>query len=182
MPRNREHDEKGRFKRTAVVWSFKKWSYGHLDSNGYFHVYKPDYPKAVMYGYAKRYHVVWWLKTGKTVPKGFVLHHKNEDKSDDRFSNLELLEHGEHTRRHCEKPLLQRVCHQCRKTFFVKKQWLYDPEHKGKFCSQKCYHRYPKSIATRRKTGRAMRRAFIEGRWSPKPMIAAHWGNKCQDA
>ena len=61
-----------------------------------------DYPgKVYTYGHrVLEHHLVWWRTTGKTVPKGYVLHHKNEDTLDNRFANLELLQRGDHTARH----------------------------------------------------------------------------------
>lgn len=42
---------------------------------------------------------VWEFYNGK-VPKGYVVHHKDEVKSNNDIDNLELLEWGEHTRHH----------------------------------------------------------------------------------
>jgi len=42
---------------------------------------------------------VWEFYNGK-VPKGYVVHHKDEDKGNNEIDNLELLEWGEHTRQH----------------------------------------------------------------------------------
>lgn len=38
--------------------------------------------------YVYEHQLVWWKKTGKLVPLGFVLHHKNEHKRHNVFSNL----------------------------------------------------------------------------------------------
>lgn len=50
--------------------------------------------------YVYEHHLVWWKRTGQVVPKGFVVHHKNDMKRDNRFSNLELKTNPEHTRGH----------------------------------------------------------------------------------
>lgn len=41
-----------------------------------------------------------WREAGRAVPDGFVLHHVNENKSDNRLENLELMQRGEHGRHH----------------------------------------------------------------------------------
>lgn len=41
-----------------------------------------------------------WREAGRDVPDGFVLHHVNENKSDNRLENLELMRRGEHGRLH----------------------------------------------------------------------------------
>lgn len=41
-----------------------------------------------------------WREAGRDVPCGFVLHHINENKSDNRLDNLALMHRGEHGRQH----------------------------------------------------------------------------------
>ena len=50
--------------------------------------------------YAYEHHVVWWETTGQAVGDGFVVHHKNGDRRDNDFGNLEVLPKGEHTGLH----------------------------------------------------------------------------------
>jgi hypothetical protein len=45
----------------------------------------------------RRSHIVWRIENKMKIPRGFVIHHKNEDKRDDRISNLELVEYVEHS-------------------------------------------------------------------------------------
>lgn len=53
-------------------------------------------------GYAiiKRSHVVVFLETGKVVNTDEIVHHKNENKSDDRPENLEVMLRSDHQRTH----------------------------------------------------------------------------------
>jgi hypothetical protein len=94
----------GKFERALRPWTPRRWDEGFVDARGYFRVYRPDYPRAWGNGGAKRYVIVWWLKTGKVIPPGMVLHHKDEDTLNDTFDNLEMLTNGEHTRLHQTKP------------------------------------------------------------------------------
>ena len=43
---------------------------------------------------------VWEFHTGKTVPKGYVIHHKDENTLNNEFSNLECLSRSEHSKHH----------------------------------------------------------------------------------
>lgn len=50
--------------------------------------------------YAYEHHVIWWLSTGEIVPKGYLIHHKNKNKRDNKISNLEILKWGNHSVMH----------------------------------------------------------------------------------
>lgn len=81
----------------------------------------PNYPgKTYNNGNCLQHHLVWWQNTGELVPKGFVLHHKNEDKFDNRFENLELLSNVAHASQHRQAtapPPVHLVCSVCSKQF-----------------------------------------------------------------
>jgi len=130
----------GKFKRTRATWTPESWDDGYVDNKGRFRVYRPDYPNAYSLGYALRAHVVWWLRFGECHPAGTNLHHKNECKLDDRIDNLELLEHGEHSRQHNTILGAQRSCEICGKRMLVK-HWRLRIG-KGRFCSMECFRKY----------------------------------------
>ena len=47
------------------------------------------------------YAVYLWKKyNNKEIPKGYIIHHKNKNKLDDRIENLELLSRKEHINIH----------------------------------------------------------------------------------
>lgn len=57
----------------------------------------------------KREHVLIWEKHNKmVVPKGWVVHHINEDRTDNRIENLQAMTRGDHQRLH-RKPKPQCV-------------------------------------------------------------------------
>ena len=153
----------GRYVRTRITyWTPETWDDGFVDPKGYFRVYRPDHPRATPAGWVHRYQVVWWLKTGSPPPDGWDIHHSNEIKLDDVYTNLELKLHGEHTAHHSSKPYVQCICTVCGESFAIP-QWRIN-EGKGKFCSQSCYHRKPKSDLTRQRQSNSQRRAHAEGR------------------
>ena len=66
--------------------------------------------------YSYEHHVVWWESTGDEVPRGFVVHHKNEDKRDNRIENLELLGASAHASLHGKekkKAMIVLTCYLC---------------------------------------------------------------------
>jgi hypothetical protein len=68
--------------------------------------------------YAYEHHVVWWQNTGVVPDSASVVHHKNEDKRDNRFSNLEMISRGAHTAHHSvPAALVELPCGKCGKTF-----------------------------------------------------------------
>lgn len=78
------------------------WNKGRIVSQqGYVKVrVGRDHPLADPYGYAYEHHVVW-LSAGNPAPsKTQCIHHRNEDKADNRIANLELVSRSEHSRRH----------------------------------------------------------------------------------
>ena len=165
----RKDPKSGKFVRTRYAWTPEKWNEGYIDSRGYFRVYRPDYPKTYTMGYAKRSHVVWWLKTKMVLADGYALHHKNGNKLDDGYKNLELVEHGQHSLRH---NLIRRevISHQCKckncgKEFTMLYSRISEKEcRRGRFCSQLCYHSYPRSIKHRESISLGLRIAYKEGR------------------
>ena len=88
------------------LWLQVRSPYGTIFSMATLKFYRrvkapPDYPgKTYNNGVCLLHHLVWWQNTGELVPDGFVLHHMNEDKFDNRFENLELLSNSEHCRQH----------------------------------------------------------------------------------
>ena len=94
--------------------------------------------------YMLRSRIVWWLRTGEVL-RGFKwnLHHKNHDRLDDRFENLEKVEHSAHSKEH--HPLgehaTERVCRYCNKQFTIN-IWRLREKGRGTFCSLPCCFAY----------------------------------------
>ena len=77
------------------------WKGGmHLDRDGRWRVWDPD---------AKRYFhraVKVWMDAhpGETVPRGYVIHHLDGDKTNDVIENLEKISLAAHVARHRRSP------------------------------------------------------------------------------
>lgn len=59
-----------------------------------------EHPLADPNGYAYEHLIVWCAAGHPRPSNGETLHHRNEDKSDNRYSNLELLTRSEHNALH----------------------------------------------------------------------------------
>lgn len=79
-----------------------RWSDGRmLSSQGYVKVrVGRDHPLADANGYAYEHLLVWVSAGNPRPPQGWLLHHANEIKSDNRLKNLELITKAEHNRLH----------------------------------------------------------------------------------
>lgn len=152
-------DEAGRFRRIRSMWTPESWSDGYVDNHGYFRVYRPDCPAAWEDGYAKRYVVVFWLATGRIPDPGEDLHHRDEDRTNDCFENLTLIGHGEHGRLH--NPKTEIVCVCCAEAFPLPRGKL---ARSVRFCSQSCYHAWPRSVEHKKGISLGLKLAYSEGR------------------
>ena len=99
--------------------------------------------------YAYEHSVVWWQTTGQVVPEGQLLHHKNEDKHDNRFKNLELKSTAKHNADHNTITPVKLKCAFCDKSILRKQS-----EHRFRlrtgqvyfYCNRSCFgkHRRPR--------------------------------------
>lgn len=72
-----------------------------LNDDGYVKVrVGVDHPLADPNGYAYEHLVVWCAAGNQRPGPSELLHHKNEDKADNRYSNLELTTRPDHNARH----------------------------------------------------------------------------------
>lgn len=75
-----------------------------LSSHGYVKVrVGRDHPLADGNGYAYE-HLMVWVSAGRARPgDNQVIHHQNEDKTDNRLANLHLLTRAEHAEHHADE-------------------------------------------------------------------------------
>ncbi len=66
-----------------------------------YNIYNHGYLQNTKTG--KLLHRELWEKEHGEIPKGFDVHHKNENKLDNSLENLELISHSEHLKRHNSK-------------------------------------------------------------------------------
>lgn len=74
---------------------------GSVASNGYVKIrVGKTHPLADPNGYTYEHLVVWCAAGRPRPPKGFLLHHLNHDKTDNRLHNLEQKKRGAHNAEH----------------------------------------------------------------------------------
>lgn len=139
--RHRERGRDGRFKKTG----------------------DPDVPKEIKSPYkhmklgnkVMRNHRAVWTMTYGPIPKGYIVHHRNGNKGDNRLENLELMTFSEHSRLHLNSndSVLRKRTREAR-SIAAKKGWEKHPAVHGiceecgkewtgsfnfrRFCSEAC--------------------------------------------
>jgi hypothetical protein len=74
---------------------------GSIASTGYVKLRVGiGHPLADPNGYAYEHLVIWCAAGNPRPPKGWLLHHRNEEKTDNRLANLELTRRGDHNAEH----------------------------------------------------------------------------------
>lgn len=74
------------------------WKGGrHITKRGYIKIYKPEHPNNI-YGYCYEHRLVMEQYIGRYLTEHEDVHHLNEDKSDNRLENLQLLTSSDHSK------------------------------------------------------------------------------------
>lgn len=74
-----------------------------VDRNGYWYVFVENHPNRNKQGYVPEHHLIMEKKLGHFIEDGFVVHHINEDKKDNRIENLEYMSSSEHNSLHIKE-------------------------------------------------------------------------------
>lgn len=78
-----------------------QWKGGRrMNDHGYIVLYMPEHPNANSKGYVAEHRFIMSELLGRPLTRKEHVHHKNEDKADNRLENLELLSESEHRRLH----------------------------------------------------------------------------------
>lgn len=69
------------------------------DKRGYLVVYAPSHPLAQNNGSVKVHRKKWYDLRG-VIPNGWIVHHKDNDKTNNKISNLEVMSPSDHAKEH----------------------------------------------------------------------------------
>ena len=86
------------------------------DGNGYIEILKPGYFKSNKKGYVKEHIFVFQEYYKCCVLSWGHIHHKNEQRDDNRIENLEGMTNRQHTKLHKKKDMGDRICIKCEST------------------------------------------------------------------
>lgn len=99
---------------------------------GYVYFIDKDHPLSSTIGRVWMHRHIMSVKIGRWLSRIEVVHHEDEDRSNNNIENLKIFQNAaEHTKHH-QKELLPIKCKQCCE--------LFKPDNKGRmYCSVKCY-------------------------------------------
>ena len=83
----------------GLGWAVKSAGSTRVDRNGRILVKVVNHP-AFGTGFIKRAHLIWWSHHREICPPGFVIHHKDENKANDKIDNLEKMTESKHSSHH----------------------------------------------------------------------------------
>ena len=76
----------------------RNWKGGKYMSYGYVFILNREHPRAYKNGYVIEHLLVWEKFHKKSLPRGWIIHHVNGIKDDNRIENLEAMPDKKHRR------------------------------------------------------------------------------------
>ena len=96
----------GKIRKDTVGNKHWNWKNGYsIGNNGYRYIAHSLIDESVVQFFKPgrsigEHDYVWVLNNKRAIPKGYHVHHVNRNILDNRIENLQLLEAGDHTRKH----------------------------------------------------------------------------------
>lgn len=126
------------------------WIIENIVSKGdYLYAKVPNHPNCTERGYVLLHRIIVENSIDRLLTNKEVVHHKNGNKFDNRFENLEVMSHSEHAKLH--HPYLNKtidlVCSECGIKF--KRKYNNRPQLKNQlnnFCSRSCNGKFQRRL------------------------------------
>lgn len=136
-----------------------------VKTKGYRAIYFPEHPRSWSTGYVYLHRVVMELKIGRILNEEEVVHHKDENRSNNSPDNLEIKSsQAEHAKEHKQgRRMLLLRCPECHSEFERERRQTHviKPSTLGAtFCSASCRGRFSRSKQTNGLT-KAMSREVV---------------------
>ena len=114
------------------------WDKGYLAGDAEYRTVKcPNHPNAWKNGYVYLHRLIKELEIGRFLKDGEIVHHKDEDKSNNHPSNLEIKSQSNHAREHTTGIAITYLkCSWCEKPFTRETRQV--KKGKNPFCSHSC--------------------------------------------
>ena len=77
-----------------------KWNGGKMMKQGRITIFKPDHPFANNHGYVLVHRLVMEKHLGRYLKPEELVHHKDENKTNNNIENLQIMTNSEHMKHH----------------------------------------------------------------------------------
>lgn len=134
------------------------WNIEKIISKGdYFYCIVREHPNRTKNDYVLLHRVIMENHLGRLLNTNEIVHHKNENKKDNRLENLEVLSASEHAKHHMSeigRSLLELKCPECSVIFIREKRNTHIGKRQGTFtcCSRSCRGKFSRKIQLNRET------------------------------
>ena len=136
------------------------WNIEKIISKGdYYYCIVKEHPNRTKNNYVLLHRVIMENHIGKLLNTNEIVHHKNENKKDNRIENLEIFsvsEHSKHHRSNIGRSMLKLKCPECSTIFVKEKRSTHIGKKQGKYtcCSPKCRGKFSRKIQLKRETNK----------------------------